>query len=177
MRSHNRYHSPNTSGSFGYVDLLTFTVKKEMEAKRRPQMGVGEDFSFKGIDFVKENHIKIVKNIYMPNPLAFIYLKMTPYPESTDRRSKDFVDIFESVVGIIQKGTIFDEIKGIIGTSALKENIDEIMKMLKGVSDDSSTKWDYELVENQILQRDTLADYSHEEIKTFFGLFLSELSL
>jgi hypothetical protein len=71
-----RYNSPSKMGRFVYVDLLTFTTDKNKEAWAKSLIGVGEDFSFQGMSFAKLSPLHLDKNIYSPNPLAFILLKI-----------------------------------------------------------------------------------------------------
>lgn len=170
-----RYISPSRLGPYIYVDLLTFTVVQEREAMARGLMGAGEIFSFKGMEFAKRFPLKLENKILVPNPLAFIYLKMIAYRESPDRRLKDFVDIIELVVGLVMKKSILDSLRNIASDADGDPAIPEIKKMLKAVSEDSSPTWDYEVATNQILLRSTLENYDHEALKGFFRIFLQEV--
>ena len=170
-----RYLSPSRLGPYIYVDLLTFTVIKERESMARGLMGAGESFSFKGMEFAKQFPLKLEDKILVPNPLAFIYLKMIAYRENPDRRLKDFVDVFELVVGFVLKRSILDSLKQIAIDAGGDPVISEIKKMIKAVSEDSSPTWDYEVVENQILLRSSLENLDHQALKEFFRIFLQEV--
>ena len=131
------------------MDLLTFTLIQEREAVARGLMGAGEAFSFKGMELAKLSPLSIEGNLLIPNPLSFIYLKMISYRENSDRRVKDFVDIFELVVGLVLKNTILATLRQLAVAVGENSSVSEIKRMLKAVAEDSSPSWDYEVVENR----------------------------
>lgn len=166
-----RYLSPQKIGPYVYVDLLTFTLDQEKTQITKSLMGAGEGFSFKGMDFAKLSPLQLDGSIYVPNPLAFLYLKMTSYRESPDSRLKDFADIFEFIVGAMNKNEIIEELNLLARNSELQGNVKEIKKMVMDVATDSNPSWDFDSVVNQLLLRDNLEAYGHDEFMQFFKLF------
>ena len=171
-----RFHSPNKKKKYGYIDLLTFTLDKNLEGSAQSAMKVGEDFSFKGMAFALNNSILLKDNIYLPNPLGMIYLKMSSYLNEP-KRLKDFGDICEMVVGLVLKQTSISDLREIALKYHGTEEMTAIVKMLIGIIKDNSPVWDYDVVEMELLSRESLSNLRREDLAFYFEKFKLELNL
>ena len=149
-----RYHPPQKiPGGQTYIDLLAHPTGPRNRAfeARQAMGGVGEDFSFEGIGFAEHAAYELLPHIKVPNPLAFLFLKMVSYQKEPTVRIKDFADILECISGLVEKGTHFemtglwDQIHGLPEAAKLKAHLLEIAN--------DSIRWDIDHIRSELLSR------------------------
>jgi hypothetical protein len=170
-----RFHSPIKTNRYSYIDLLTFTLDKDLESRAQFAMSVGPEFSFDGMSFALSDAILIKDNIYAPNPLGMIYLKMNSYLNEP-KRLKDFGDICEMVIGLVLKQASITELKKIVENNSGSKELAAIKKMFVGLIKDISPVWDYDIVEKELINRETLSNLSRDELVFYFEKFKTDLN-
>ena len=104
-----RFHPPvKIYGGLTYIDLLAYPTQGTESVIATQAMGVSSSFSFSGFEFASESAIRLENNIYFPNPLGMIALKIASYLDEPIKRRKDFADILELVSGLVEKGRHFE---------------------------------------------------------------------
>lgn len=147
-----RYHPEKvTVGTYAYIDLLTFTTDPNMAGNAKSVMGVGEDFNFDGMEYVKLKPILFKDNILLPNPLALLFLKAKSYQHNPDR-GKDLADIVELVMRLGQN-KVMDELKLIADEVEGKEAIAFLNSLLGHLVDDDRPQWDLDTIKEDLAER------------------------
>lgn len=157
-----RFFTPKTiPGALTYIDLLAHPSAEESETTARSVMGVGPEFSFKGMAFATTERIPISTHIFCPNPIGMVMLKMTSYNDDPNRRIKDLADIAELAWGLVEKGTHFQmsdlwgKIKGLPEAKRVKKTLEEL-------GGGKSTTWDLDNAQRELLSR----GFSQNDIDT-----------
>lgn len=147
-----RYHPEKISaGTYAYIDLLTFTTDPDMAGNARLAMGVGEDFNFAGMEYVKIKPIHFQGNISIPNPLALIFLKAKSYQHNPER-GKDLADIVELVIRLGQT-KVMEELKLVVEEGGDSKVIEFLSSLLRHLVDDDHPQWDLEAIKTDLIER------------------------
>lgn len=158
-----RYHPEKKQGIYAYVDLLTFTTDPALEKKAKMVMTVGEGFNFEGMDFAKLSPLHFEANIYLPNPLALIYLKMKSYFHNPER-IKDFADLIEVILRTSTEDKILNDLKLIIDNCKIDHVKTDFLKMFNYIENDKGRPWDLDDVEVEMKSRGLLNEFEWTEI-------------
>ncbi len=169
-----RYHPKLKQGIYTYVDLLTFTTNPELEENAKKVMSVGEGFNFEGMDFAKKLPLHFEENVFLPNPLALIYLKMKSYYHNPDRR-KDFVDLMELILRISTTDKIFNELKSIAASVSTEHVKSDFLKMCDYIENDKGRPWDLDDIKVEMDSRGLLREFEFKEIPQTVEFFRSKL--
>lgn len=169
-----RYHPKLKRGIYAYVDLLTFTTNPSLEKNAKNVMTVGEGFNFEGMDFAKKLPLHFDGNIFFPNPLALIYLKMKSYYHNPERK-KDFVDLLEMILRISTEDKILKQLKTIVAEADLDQVKLDILKMCDYIENDKGRPWDLEDVELEMESRGLLREFEFEEIPQTVEFFRTKI--
>jgi hypothetical protein len=164
-----RYHPEKKQGIYAYVDLLTFTIDKDKEEAARKVMSVGDQFYFDGMEFAKIQPLKFSDNIYIPNPLALIYLKLRSY-YNTPERKKDLVDMLELILRIVAEDEILDELNEIMKLNKDAQVLTNFNRMCFDIELDRGGSFDLDDAEQDLEER-LLDEYSKEEIRQNIEFF------
>jgi len=165
-----RYHPQKKKGIYAYVDFLTFTTDSALKKKAQVLMSVGELFNFEGMDFAKMLPLDFDGNIFLPNPLALIYLKMKSYYYNPER-TKDFVDFLEVILRMSTEATHLDQLKKILEGSNQPEVLDDFDKMLYSIENDKGSPWDLDDIKQEMESRRLLEEFEWDEIPATVEFF------
>ncbi|MBL6992174.1 MAG: hypothetical protein ISR65_20485 [Bacteriovoracaceae bacterium] len=166
-----RYHPVKKQGVYAYVDFLTFTTNFSLEAKAKILMSVGELFNFEGMDFAKKDPLHFGGNIYLPNPLALIYLKMKSYYHNPERR-KDFVDFLEVILRMSVEASNLHHLNNILSNCNQSHVLKDFKMMLYSIANDKGSPWDLDDIKLEMKNRKLLEEFEWAEIPAtveFFG--------
>lgn len=169
-----RFHPVKKQGIYAYVDLLTFTTDSKLEQNAKTAMAVGETFNFEGMDFAKHVPLHFEDNIYLPNPLALIYLKMRSYYHNPERK-KDFVDLLEVILRASTEDTILADLKKILETSNLTHVKTNFLGMFNYIENDKGRPWDLEDIESDLRERRLLSEFAWDEIPQTVEFFRNKI--
>jgi hypothetical protein len=169
-----RYHPPVKRGIYAYVDLLTFTTDLKLESSAKRAMNVGESFNFEGMDFAKHSPLHFDGNIYFPNPLALIYLKMRSYYHNPERL-KDFVDFIEIILRVATEDKILRDLKKIATTNTLAQVKDNFLKVCAHIEEDRGGTWDLEDIKREMDSRGLLSEFEWDEIPQTVEFFRTKV--
>jgi len=150
-----RLHTPQKHAQgFSYIDLLAHPKNHKDKLRVQNLIGVGPEWSFDEIYFSLHEKIKILKNIFIPNPIGFIALKMASYDHNPTERQRDLVDISEVIDGLVKQNHSSD-MKQIWKKMAAHNGsmIKQVSKMLKSLSGEMGTQYDFDDVEQELLGR------------------------
>lgn len=140
-------------GAKGYIDLLAHPItSKVSDDTARRVMGAGPNFSFEGFAFAQREAFEIAPNLLVPNPIAFMRLKIESYKDAPLDRKKDFADIVELITGLVSKGIHYDLetiYKKISGEADAKVLLDVLKKLEAG----SATTWDIDDIQSELVSR------------------------
>jgi len=165
-----RYHPQKVNGAYAYVDFLTFTTDPLLEKQAKTVMLVGESFNFEGMAFAKHNPLYVENNIYIPNPLALIYLKMRSYYHNPERQ-KDFVDVVEVILRLSMESNIMNDLKGIMENSTEFVVKQQIERMCFDIEHDRGGLWDLDNIKIDLDERALLDEFEWDTIPTTFEFF------
>lgn len=169
-----RYHPKLKRGIYAYVDLLTFTTNPSLEKNAKTVMTVGEGFNFEGMDFAKKLPLHFEGNVFLPNPLALIYLKMKSYYHNPER-VKDFVDLLEVILRVSTEDKIFNELRS-IATSANADHVkSDFLKMCDYIENDKGRPWDLDDIKVEMESRGLLREFEFDEIPQSVEFFRSKI--
>jgi len=169
-----RYHPKVKRGIYAYVDLLTFTTDPTLEKTAKTVMTVGEGFNFEGMDFAKKSPLHFDGNVYLPNPLALIYLKMKSYYHNPERK-KDFADLLEVILRVSSEDKIFKDLKAIAEANDLDHVRSDFLKMCNFIENDKGRPWDLDDVEEEMNSRGLLNEFEFSEIPQTVEFFRSKI--
>ena len=169
-----RYHPKKVKGVYAYVDFLAFSTDPKFESGAKSIIPVGELFNFAGMNFAKESALKFDANIYIPNPMALIYLKMMSYKYNPDRK-KDFVDFIEIILRMSVDNKFLIPLKDIVVSSKLLEVIKELSHILYIIEYDKGTPWDLDDIKDDMRERGLLDEFEWDEIPNSVGFFRNKV--
>lgn len=169
-----RYHPKKVQGVYAYVDLLAFTTEKKLEAGAKRIIPVGDLFNFEGMNFAKHSPLNFEGNIYLPNPLALIFLKMMSYRNNPDRK-KDFVDFIEIILRMSTDDKFLAHLKEIVSSCENGEDIKELTHVLSYLERDVGTPWDIDEIYDDMEERGLLNEFEWDEIPSTVGFFKQKI--
>ena len=169
-----RYHPKKVQGVYAYVDLLAFTTEKELEADAKKIIPVGELFNFEGMNFAKHAPLTFEENIYLPNPLALIFLKMMSYRYNPDRK-KDFVDFIEIILRMSTDDKFLAPLKEIVLSCESEKDIKELTHVLRYLEKDVGTPWDIDDIYDDMEDRGLLNEFEWDEIPVTVEFFRTKI--
>ncbi len=147
------FPSSKIPGATAYLDLLAHPIASNAsESAARKAMGVEESFSLKAFSFAQLKALVIQKNLFTPNPLGFIGLKIEAYQDEPLKRRKDFADIVELISGLVSNGLHF-ELPDIWKKVRDNSDSEKIFTVLSAIRDDSSSAWDLEDIQSEFSGR------------------------
>ncbi len=131
------------------------------------------DYCLPGLlDAIQKQHpLHLCANIYLPNPLALIYLKMQSYFHAPDRRTKDFADLIELILRLSAKSEILCELKNILNSFSDHSVRRVLLQMCKAIEYDHTGPWDLDDVREQIKERHLFDVFTADEIRQHFEFF------
>lgn len=131
------------------------------------------DYCLPGLlDAIQKHHpLHLCANIYLPNPLALIYLKMQSYFHAPDRRKKDFADLIELILRLSAKSEILCELKNILNSFSDHSVRRVLLQMCKAIEYDHTGPWDLDDVREQIKERHLFDVFTADEIRQHFEFF------
>jgi len=165
-----RYYPQKIGGMYGYVDFLTYTIVSYLESKARAVMSVGESFNFEGMFFAKHKPLHLEGNVYIPNPIALIYLKMRSY-NNNPQRQKDFVDLVELILRLSTESKVCNELRDIIGSFQNCSVKEQIEKMCFDIEFDKGGLWDLDNIKSNMEERGLMDEFEWKRIPEIFEFF------
>lgn|GEM_PF-4019250 len=158
-----RYHPEEKQGIYAYVDLLAFTTDDDQVERTRGVMRVGDQFHFDGMDFAKLEPLKFIENIFIPNPLTLIYLKLRSYYHNPVDRKKDFVDMLEIILRLATSDLILGDLKLIMDLNQNQEITDKLNSMFFDLEEDRGGHFDLDDIKLDLKER-LLDEFELKEI-------------
>ncbi|MBF0301384.1 MAG: hypothetical protein HQK51_21950, partial [Oligoflexia bacterium] len=145
-----------------------------LEKQAKAVMSVGEGFNFEGMDFAKHSPLHLDANIFIPNPLALIYLKMRSYYHNPERK-KDFVDIVEVILRLSTESNIFADLRTVIDEYSGKLIHEQIERMCLDIEQDKGGIWDLDDIKESMDERGILGQFEWSEIPDTFLFFREKI--
>jgi hypothetical protein len=147
------WHTSKIPGAMAYIDLLAYPENpKVKEETVRRLMGVGAGFSLAGFVFASERAFEISPKLFVPNPIAFMRLKMESYKDDPIGRKRDFADIVELVLGLVATRTHFELGDFCVDLPSSKDK-EFVFDVLSKMENDSSSTWDIDDIKSELRGR------------------------
>lgn len=171
-----RYFSPKALPNHpSYIDLLAHPASNQISNSIAIQvMGSGEEFSFKGLSFAKQESFLLTDKTMYPNPFGFMALKRISYMDDPVRRVKDLADIAEFSHGLVQKGIHFELLDLWSRLKSSPEAL-QVHTMLSKLASGESPEWDLENARQELLGRNFDSDEIDYTIPSSIAEFVNYL--
>lgn len=171
-----RYFSPKVlPNQPSYIDLLAHPANNQISNSIAIQMmGSGEEFSFKGLNFAKQESFPLTNKTMYPNPFGFMALKRISYIGDPVRRVKDLADIAEFSHGLVQKGIHF-ELPELWSRIKSSPEALQVHKMLSKLASGESPEWDLDNVRQELFSRNFESDEIDRIIPSSIAEFVNYL--